>query len=456
MHWRRSPGRSESLSASETLAGALRGILRERQAEHRLPSVSACVFRAGEILWAETVGLADVEARREAVPDTQYRIGSITKTFTAASIMQLRDAGALDLDDRLGDHLPEGPHSSATLRRLLAHLSGLQREPPGEIWETLELPSREELLAGLADARQVLKPGERWHYSNLAFVLLGEVVASRSGGSWEEYVRTRLLEPIGLARTTFGPEAPFAEGYFVEPYSETVLRERRLDLRGVAPAGQLWSTTEDLARWGSFLADPDPAVLATATAEEMHALQVMADPERWELGWGLGLMLYRRGARLYAGHDGGMPGHLAGLVFRRLDRVGAVALTNSGSNTDPTALALDLAEKTLELEPPAVGAWRPQEGPPAGLQDVLGRWWSEGAEFVFRFRSGRLEAALAHDPRRRPPAVFEPVGADVYRTVSGREHGEELRVVRHPSGEVSKLLWATYSFTRRPGIFGAG
>ena len=141
-----------------------------------MPSVSAAVFRGSEMLWEQALGHADVDAARVATPQTQYRIGSITKTFTAVGIMQLRDAGELSLDDPLTAHLPESAHGP-TIGRMLAHFSGLQREPPGEIWETMKAPSREDLLAGTAEAEQVLDPGTWWHYSNLAFALLGEVVA---------------------------------------------------------------------------------------------------------------------------------------------------------------------------------------------------------------------------------------------------------------------------------------
>ena len=177
----------------------------EAQRAGRLPSVSAAVFRGEELAWSEAIGLADVEQGVEASPDTQYAVASITKTFTAASILQLRDEGKLDLEDPLSKHLPEAAHGTLTLRRMLAHASGLQREPPGEIWETLSFPDEEELLAGLEDAEQVLPPMAAWHYSNLAYALLGLVVARISGTPFREYVQVRLLGPVGLERTTWGP-----------------------------------------------------------------------------------------------------------------------------------------------------------------------------------------------------------------------------------------------------------
>src|SRR5690242_14867874 len=156
------------------------------------------------MVWESAVGMADVEGGLEATPDTQYRVGSITKTFTAAAIMQLRDAGKLDLEDTLDAHLDGVPHAP-TLRRLLSHTSGMQRETHDDAWLNSRFAGVPELLETLDRAEQVLPAGARFHYSNLAFALLGVVVERVSGIPYAEYVRTRLLEPAGLTRTTFDP-----------------------------------------------------------------------------------------------------------------------------------------------------------------------------------------------------------------------------------------------------------
>lgn len=442
------------MRTSEELDRALAARLARAQAERRLPSVSAAVFRDGEVVWARALGLANADDEAEATPETQYRVGSITKTFTAVAVLQLRDEGRLTLETTLGDVLPDSPHPGPTVRRLLAHMAGIQREPPGEVWESLELPERDQVLEQLDEAEQVLEPGRYWHYSNLGFVLLGEIAERVSETPYREYLAGRVLGPLGLSRTTFAPEEPAAQGYFVDPFSDAVRSEPPVDLRGTAAAGQLWSTTGDLARWGSFLSDPDPAVLAPETAEEMRAVQAIAEQERWLRGWGLGLELNRRGDRVWAGHGGAMPGHLASLVFRAQERVGAVALTNTGAALDPTGLALDLADLALEHEPAAPAAWRPAPAPPEAVAGIIGRWWSEGHPFDLSWRDGRLEARSPDLPDWQPPSVFGPDGDDRYRTVSGRERGEVLRVVRDDQGVPVKLYWATYPFTRWPGSFG--
>jgi CubicO group peptidase (beta-lactamase class C family) len=443
------------LPAPDSLAKDLSRKLREAQAE-RVPSVSAAVVHDGETIWAEAVGLADAEDGVAATPEHQYRIGSITKSFTAAAIMQLRDEGTLDLDDRLEVHLPGVHHGTPTLRRILAHLSGLQREPYGDIWETLESPDTEQLLAELEKAEQVLAPHQRHHYSNLAYALLGEVVARLSGLPWAQYVEQRLFEPLGGGSTAATPRDPGAQGYLVAPYTETVRREVHHDSRGFAPAGQLWSTATDLCAWLTVLARGREGVLAPKTAEAMWFPQTMWDPEAWTLGWGLGLMLYRREAGIFGGHNGGMPGHVAGAYIQRTRGIGAAVLSNSGAGANPDLLALELAELALAALPEEPKEWRPQEPPPPELESALGRWWSEGSEFVFSWNDGKLEARLASVPRDRPPSVFEPEGDDLFRTVSGREQGELLRLVRAADGTVIRLYWATYPFTRQQEVFGPG
>jgi CubicO group peptidase (beta-lactamase class C family) len=421
-------------------------LVRSAQAEHRLPSVSAAVVVRGETVYEQAIGVADAQTGRKASPDTQYRIGSITKTFTAAAVLGLCDEGKLSLDDPLGAHVPEAGDRPLTLRRMLAHLSGLQREPAGAVWETFEFPSVEELIEQLDDAEQVLQPGSHWHYSNLAYALLGRVVTSVCGRSCERFVEERLLAPLGLARTTWERVEPTARGYLVDPYSDHLRLEPDVPhIGGVAAAGDLWSTTSDLCRWGSWLAERD----------DMHQVQVMADTERWLLAWGLGLMLHRRGDRILYGHDGAMPGFLASLACSRGEAVTAAVLFNA--STPPpavTELAISLCERATELWPRPSALWAPTEPPPAEIAELLGSWWSHGIEFRFRWRGGRLESTGSSVRPWVKPAVFAPDGADRFRTADGPERGERLEVVRDAAGTAIKLSWATYALTREPRTFG--
>ncbi|MGL6278876.1 MAG: serine hydrolase domain-containing protein [Gaiella sp.] len=442
------------MSAPESVTERLDELLERAQRADRLPSVSAAVFRDGAPLWQRAIGLADVASGTAATPDHQYRIGSITKTFTAVAIMQLRDAGRLDLDAPLRAALPEFPHGP-TLRQALSHTTGLQREPPGEIWESLAPPDREQLVAGLEDAERVLAPGVAWHYSNLVFALLGEIVA-RLGGTYETVLAERVLVPLGLARTRLHATAPAATPYFVEPYSDAVRVEPDLEVtESTGAAGWLWSTTGDLARWADFLCTGADEVLSRATLDEMARVQTMVDETGWTIGWGLGLELVRRGERVLVGHVGAMPGFLAAVFVDRARRIGAAVLTNSGAGTAPDALALDLAEAALDGLHASTDLWSPDAGAPDDVAALLGPWWTEGEQIVLRWRGERLRAELVGGPAGRSESVFAREGDDRWRVVEGRERGEVLRVVRDGDGAPTKLYFATYPMLRAPSTFGA-
>jgi CubicO group peptidase (beta-lactamase class C family) len=433
------------VSAPEALAAELEQLVRKAQHGKRMPSLAAAVLRDGEIMWECAVGAADVAHGTVATPDTQYRLGSITKTFTAAAIMQLRDAGALDLEDTLDTHLPGVAHTP-TIRRLLSHTSGIQRETHDDAWLHARFAAVPELLETLDRAEQVLPPGARYHYSNLAFALLGIVVERRSGVPYAEYVRTRLLDPIGLSRTTFDPVAPSATGYLVQPYVEGVWAEAPVETGAWIAAGQLWGTVGDLARWAAFLAAPDASVLKADTVAEMRTVQTISDHVRWSAGYGLGLQLLRDGDRVLAGHGGSMPGFIAGVYLSPADKVAAAVLTNSSSAL-VSPLALKLVATTVERRPVPPEPWRVDEPPPDDVLPLLGIWFLEGDQVNFRWRNGSLEAQFADAEDWEEPAVFVREAADRWRVVSGWEHGERLRI------ETGRMVLAGYPVTREPGVW---
>lgn len=439
---------------SQEAARRCRDAVEAAQVADRLPGVATAVVRGGELAWFHGFGMADPGLPEEPPnADTQFQIASITKTFTAALVMQLRDAGVLDLNDPLDDHVAGTPHGRLTLRQLLAHGSGLQREPFGDVWQTLRVPSPAGVLADLPATEAVLPAGEQFHYSNLGYGLLGEVVARRTGTTWEDALQERLLHPLGLSRTG-SATPPTAQGLFVDPYADRVMVEPTIEWGGIAAAGALWSTPADLARWAAFLATPDARVLAPATVTEMCLPHLVRDRDAWSAAYGLGMFLIRRNGRVLAGHSGAVSGFLSAFLTDRASGVGAVVMTNTGRDADPVGLAVRLIAAVVEWDPPPRSPWRPGPAVPDELEGALGRWWREGIEFVFRCAGGTLEARWADAPPDRSPAVFVREGVDRYRAVSGFEVGEVLRIDRDPAGGVTGLNWATYAFTRDPLSFG--
>ena len=434
-------------------------LVRRLQADTRVPAVSAALHRADRPMWTFTVGTSG-DPDRPLDAGTAFRIGSVTKTFTAVLVMQCRDDGLLDLDDPVGAHLKVDAHGELTIARLLSHTSGLQREPHGDVWDTLDAPDLDRLLAELARAEQVLPPGRRTHYSNLGASLLGATVAKLRGGTWSEVLRDRILRPLDLAATTVDRPAQAAVGYLVDSYSDHARPEPPADFGATSPAGQLWSTAADMARWAAFLADPaaaDPAgaVLRPTTLDEMRWPRTVGDEQVWTIGFGLGVMLRPQQERVvHVGHDGAMPGFLAGVYGRRgpgtPGACGAAVLGSSGTAAAVTEAPHALLAAAVEHDPPDIAPWVPGEPAPAAYRSVLGLWWGEGEPFVFSWHDGTLRARAVDDPRGKPPAVFEPLPdrPDLLRTVSGRETGELLRLTRDADATVVRLHWATYRFTR--------
>ena len=434
----------------EEISARVRHLALDAQRRRRLVSLVAVVAHEGRPLAEVSVGLADVGRGLPAGPHVQYRLGSITKTLTAVGVMQQVEAGRLSLEQPLETVWPGAPHGGLRLEQLLTHTSGLQREPVGEVWETLELPSTEQLAANAAQARTVVEPGAGWHYSNLGFALLGEALAQVAGKSWEEYVRESILGPLGMARTTWRPEDPVAVGYSVTPYQQQVVAEHPVDTGGIAPAAQLWSTANDLSRWADFLGRGDARVLPHDQLELMRIPRVLADLAGWTIAWGLGLMLVRRGTNVFVGHTGGMPGFLAAAFSAPQFGTSVALLCNTGSGVAIAQLAADILEAVGEV---AGKPWLPGTPAPREVEGVLGRWWSEWTEWVFSWSGEALEARPAGAPEAQPER-YRRLEGDLWVCERGAERGEEMRVVRDSEGRVVKLYIATYPFTREPRIFG--
>ncbi len=436
----------------------LRRIALDKQREGRVPGLFAGVARGGRLAWGEGIGRADVGADRAPTADDQFLIASNTKTFIAVMVMQLRDAGRLTLDDLLGDHVPEVSHP-ITIRQCLAHVSGMAREPLGDVWETLENPSAKELRRDFDEVERVLRPHDHWHYSNVVFAMLGQLIEELDQRPWTESLSARLLEPLEMTRTSNGFDGgPHVTGYYVPAYDDVPREEPVMDLRALAPCGGLASTANDLARWSAFVADPGE-LLSADTLEEMCQPQVLLTPENWNAAMGLGFFLVRTGTgptgRTYVGHTGGMPGHITGVFTHRESGTGGITLMNNTAPVPPDAFAIELAEHVVEHDPVEPEPWRPGTSVPDELRGVLGRWFSEGQPFVFWVEQGELRARVDKPAAANlAPSRFVEVEDDVYRDVAGRERGELLRVTRAADGTVTKLNWATYLFTREPIGFG--
>lgn len=416
------------------------------QAESRAPSLVAAVVRGGDVLWTGARGQVD-----GATPtaDTQYRIGSITKTFIAVLVMRLRDEGRLDLNDELDKHLAGTSFGHLTIAQLLSHTGGLTSEAPGVWWERAPGHDWPALIDTVDENVIKHRAGSRFHYSNIGYGTLGQLVAELRGTSWLAALRTEILAPLEMSRTTPMPEAPHARGLAVHPYADVLLPEPAPDAGAMAPAGQLWSTAHDVARWLRFIAGDTGTVLHPDTVEEMRTPATVDDGTAWTSGYGLGFQTWRDSGRRLAGHSGSMPGFLANAVVDPATTTGALAFANSTAGVNVSGMSVELLKLVDDYEPALPAEWRPMTDVSPALLELTGQWFWGPTPFVLRLMAdGWVELRPAAGAGRG--SRFRPAGDGEWTGLDGYYAGETLKLHHHPDGSVSHLDLATFVFTRTP------
>ncbi len=443
----------------DTTAHLLLARTARAQRDSRTPSLVAGVVRDGGLAWSAGRGAVE-----EPHDDVQYRIGSITKTVTAVAVMRLRDEGLLDLDDPLDRHVTGTSFGNRTVGQLLSHTAGLRSESPGPWWERVPGLDWSGLARELSPADVPHAAGRRFHYSNLGYGALGELVARLRGRAWSDVVREEVLLPLGMTRTTPRPAGRAARGYAVHPWADAVQPEPEHDGGAMAPAGQLWATLADLARFGALLLGDGADVLSADTLAEM-AEPAGVDPS--SPGWsayGLGLQVARvpapGGERTLIGHGGSMPGFLASVMVDRDESFGTVVLANVTSGMDGT-LVRDLQAIVREHEPHVVEPWRPAID--LTHLELVGPWYWGTYAYGLRLAADGLLHLLpllgaGRGSRFRPREDGTFVGLDGYHA------GEVLQVVRE-ADEVVALDLGSFVYSRTPydpaaphpgGLDGAG
>ncbi len=403
------------------------------QRDSRAPGLVAGVVRDGSLVWSAARG--DVQ---EPHTDVQHRLGSISKTVTAVVVMRLRDEGLLHLDDPVQTHVPGTPLADRTVGQVLSHMAGTAAESPGQWWERTPGGALEDL--GLTGSDVPLGAGRRFHYSNLGFGVLGEIVMRLRGRSFDEVVLDEVLLPLGMTRTTPRPAGRAARGWAVHPWADVLHPEPEHHHGAMAPAGQLWATLADLARLAAFLLGDTAGVLSPATLEEMTVpAGVDSSADGWS-SYGLGLQVLRVDGRTLVGHGGSMPGFLAGVFVDRLAGDGAICLRNATSGSDGGLLP-DLLGLLADHEPALGDNWRPS---PATVDiALLGPWYWGPSPYVLRLRpDGMLHLDGLGRPGRASRFTADPDGT--WRGLDGYFAGERMTVTP------DLLVVATFVFTRRP------
>jgi CubicO group peptidase (beta-lactamase class C family) len=335
--------------------------LERRRRSAGLPSLRVGIVKRQALVYAKSFGLAARKQGRAATPDTLYRIGSVTKVFTATLLAMLRDRGRVRLDDPVADYLPPGvvlPSDSRgapaiTLRHLATHSSGLPRlpvnlKPKGD--DPYGGYPAEELFAGLGQTGLDFPTGARESYSNLGVGLLGNALEAAAGMPYEALLKEWLFQPLGMTQSTVTladeHKPQLAQGYREDnPQAEAA----DWDLGCLAPAGGIISSVNDLAK---FLAlqlragQADVTPVSGGTLQELHAPQRLG--EDWELAVGLGWYVARHGGLgNVVWHNGATAGFASFVAFVPRFQVSVILLTNCGGSVD--AIGKWLIEEAVQM-----------------------------------------------------------------------------------------------------------
>lgn len=323
---------------------------------HRSPAISVAVVQNGRVVYAKGFGYADLENDIPATPETVYRIGSITKQFTATMIMQLIHEGKLSLDQRFRTVLPDTPAAwdAVTVRELLNHTSGIKSytEIPGLFDDAALKPTMPAgILKTVATAPLDFAPGSSWHYDNTGYEILGMLIEKLDGRPYTASLHARILDPVGMHSTYFTSERTVvknrAQGY--DPSSGAFRHAAYLNMDWPYAAGSIESTVLDLAKWDAALYGDK--VLPQASLRQMWTPTVLTSgkTQDYGFGWSLGKV---NGIGLVE-HGGGIHGFTT--FIRRAPAKGltVIVLTNSG-DADPqkeAVAAMGLVDPTLKPAP---------------------------------------------------------------------------------------------------------
>jgi CubicO group peptidase (beta-lactamase class C family) len=443
---------------SKPQADALRLIdvwLESEQNYRQIPALSAAIVQGDKTVFLTGYGTIDVDRKVPATGQTLYSICSISKLFTSVALMQQWEAGKVSLDAPVTTYLPWatlkplGQDSvPVTLRTLLTHSSGLPRDFNSPYWvgPNFSFPGDEEVKATLPE-QTPLWPASRWfQYSNLGLTLVGDTVQAVAATPYADYVKARVLDPLGMEDTSVGlPMSLYGKRLAVGWGS--VDRKGQMDLlkpfntRAVTPAAGYVSSAEDLsrfARWQFRLLRTNKAeVLKASTLREMQRVQFL-DPD-WSESWGLGFRVWRTADQTYVGHDGACPGYKTALTVRPASETAVVVMMTGMLDASARADAVfELLDKRKAAE-----AKQPDGVAEADLEAYAGLYsgqpWTDQIA-IAPWAGGLAELALPSTSPAKGLSLLKPAGKDTFRRL--REDGSDadlVRFVRDASGKVVRF-----------------
>lgn len=452
-------------------------VAREQLARGVLPGFSVAWVHEGRTVYRAGFGEADWEAGTPAAPDTVYRAGSISKLFNAVAAMQLVENGQLDLDAPVQDALPDFcivvPFPDAgpiTIRQLLCHRSGMIREAPVGGYLDPSEPTVAQTVASVASTVLVNPPNSRTRYSNVGPTIVGLAVEQKTGRPFEEYQARRVLEPLGMEGSAWRmndalrPRLAKGRMRVARPDGSFVFETAPSFELGTIPAGNLYSTADDLAKFAAFLLSagrergPDPPILKRESMEAMVAPQLAGGA----VGFGLGFSVNAYRGRKSISHSGAVYGFSSSLVALPNEQVAAVVLSNSDISMGPVRR---LMEASLDLLLEATAGEAPEPDPPTvepsaeELEQLVGEYESVSHWAQVWVENGAVRMNLSSQPLDLTPteplkflaegrvAAHEPV--EFHRGKDGRierftMYGREHRRIDPASAPAAPAEWNDY------------
>ena len=312
----------------------------------RAAGLTVGVVSGPQLVWTKSYGLADVERDKPSTADTVYRIGSITKQFTALMLLQLVEQGKVHLSDPVRKYFPEvkriaGKYAAAppiTLIQLATHRGGLSQEPTNmEAYTTGPVSKWEQtLIAALKNLRYEEEPDTHFIYSNIGYAILGAALSRAAGESYTDFVREHIFVPLGMSHTEFEPDdrigPALAKGYILHDGMADPKQpaEELKNGRGYkVPNGAVFTTVGDHARFISFEMGYGPEIVLKKKTLLDSQSQVFWAAGDATLGYGTGFMLVREANTIALGHGGSVAGFLAGAYFDPKSHLGIIFLRNA-------------------------------------------------------------------------------------------------------------------------------
>lgn len=313
------------------------------------PGAVALVVQKGKVLYRRAFGMANLELGVKMKPENVFRIGSITKQFTASAILRLRDEGKLRLDDDITKYISKYPtHGHAiSIEHLLTHTSGIRSYTEMKEWDA-EVQKKDftptELIAFFKNQPMDFKPGEEFHYNNSAYFILGYIIEVVSGKSYEEYIDSVFFKPLKMTNSYYDSSSKIIKNraYGYNKNEDDYMNQDFLNMTQPYAAGSLLSSVDDLYKWYSAVMNDE--VISETSRKEAHTPHLLNDGQKtgYGYGWFIGNI---QGSKMIE-HGGGINGYLTSSIYLPDDDVFVAVFTNCTCD-DPDKIAKKIAAITI-------------------------------------------------------------------------------------------------------------